>query len=125
MRVNKAYDAFYLRKWHKGGASWRVAAYQQAPFWGALRDLPPEVAFYTNKWVVVDFYTGHPTRPLLHPPPVEEVRGTCAVYVLLGNTRLDRQLAALVEDFRRAGFPLWGQWEMATVFVPPGSTCLR
>ena len=123
LRTARAYDDFYIPLWHRRGAAWRTAALQTTDLWPALRRVPPQVAFYTNKWVVVDFYTARPTYPLLSSTSLKDLKETCALFVLVGDPDQDRQVIAWSQTLARQGFPQWGRWPVAVVHRTPNAGC--
>ncbi len=136
LQVNKAYDAFFLwRKWYNQGALLLSRAVQTADMWPALRDLPPQVTLYSNKWRETYFYTDRPANPLICPSEEDEeawvtnlaqqLEGQCAVLALIAiNTTVDQD--AQVQCLQRLlapVFPLDRSLESGLIFRAPRATC--
>ncbi len=66
LRTYKVTHELYLTKWHRGGAVLRTEAWQKADVWPVLRNLPKEVALYTNEDIETRYYAD---RPLWLLPP--------------------------------------------------------
>ena len=135
MRVNKAYDSFFLvYKWHRQGALLRSATYQKAEIWSLLRALPPEVTFYSSKWRETYYYTDRPAYALDANIPrtpedfrqlAHQLQGTCTALVVVtiyNSPEQDPNTRALIQGLT-AYFPLWRQVEGGLVFTAPAPSC--
>ncbi len=106
LRLAKAYDVFYARKWHNQGGGWRSEVVQTSPLWAAVRHLPEQVLLYSNQERVLAFYTDRPAHLLTGQPPMKHgqaldcdpITGRCRP--LAGYTQPDQWAALLAQHLQ-------------------------
>lgn len=74
MRLQKTYNEFYLRLWHRQGAILRSQVWQTADIWNLVAKLPEHLPLYTNEDIELRYYTNRPSWPLPNEPLQREDR---------------------------------------------------